>query len=121
MSRTVIVQRWCDGEHDEPAEATTERIIKVDDSRPMLLDLCDEHDQFVRVLEVLASHGVDASSTVPKNASAVERGRRGGRPPKEGPDVNRTCPICQFTSSTRGALGQHLKTRHGTNLRSANA
>lgn len=119
MSRTVVVQKWCDGEHDEPAEATAERVVAVDGGRPVLLDLCAEHDKFIEDLTVLMASGVDAAAAEPP--TQVVRRPRGGRPPKEGANVNRTCPICGFTSASRGALGQHLQHRHQTNLRGANA
>lgn len=110
--KELTVTIWCDG-HDERVPAIRQDVDVMIDGQRTLVDVCAECERVIEAAKTLAARG---TPPVPP-----KRGPSGGRPAKEGPGVNTTCPICGFVSSTRGALGQHLAFKHQSSIRKANA
>ncbi len=122
--KEVTIVGYCDGtvHGDERVRSTIERVVSVDNSRPVTLDLCDECDLTVEALLMLMERGAvvkpNAAKKAPaktpsKPAPSAEGAARNNAPltsiPVEGPHI---CPECQFESVSRSALGQHLKVKH---------
>lgn len=123
MSRELKLVTWCDGDHDGDVSATVVRTLTVDGSKPVLLDLCEVCDKIVEDLLVFMERGVQA------NKALVASGRVRKQLPTRAPERTRTvpeqavptradgrdrvdCPECDYVARTRGALGQHLRSRH---------
>lgn len=113
--KQVKVISWCDGDHEEKEIATIERIVSIDQGKPVLLDLCEPHDKaFVDLLALMENGAVVEPGKKKKGSSGKTGNRPAGAPfettiPFEGPHI---CPECGFESKSRGALGQHLSTKH---------
>jgi hypothetical protein len=129
MSKEVVVQSWCDGDHEERVAATVEREETLG-GEPYLLDLCGVCD--LAFAEALGRVRVWLERGVPRSqaeAPPPRRVRHTTGQPSARPEFNtvqmRTCPEqgCvdprtneHYIAPTRTALGQHLKTKHGTRL-----
>lgn len=109
--KTVVVQAYCDL-HSEPGEVPATDEVTYEGR---VLDVCAEHkavvDDAINAIRDLFASGVPVSQ-VPKTPRSA---RKKGRPPQELKESEawRTCPECHYTTPTRSALGQHLKTQHG--------
>lgn len=126
--KEVTIVGYCDGDHEgDPVRSVVERTVSIDGSKPVMLDLCGEHDQQIATLLSLMERGAVLPGVTPKKKSAkavatpgsVQRSTRGGAPfltsiPFDGPHI---CPECQFESKTRSALGQHLSSKHSKRFR----
>jgi len=130
MAKEVVVQSWCDGDHEVREPATVEREESLG-GEPYLLDLCPVCDRAYtealdRVREWL-ERGVPRSQAEAPPPSPKRRSATGQ--PSATAEYNtpqmRTCqePECidrrtgvQYIAPTRTALGQHLKSKHGTRL-----
>ena len=116
MAREALILKFCDGDHDPDARvtATVERVIAVDHSHPMMLDLCEACDaQFVQVVVDLMERGIPESMI-----HKQKYGRGMGRPPKETPGPH-ICPLCHSKHASRSALGHHLRSQHDSGLKAA--
>lgn len=137
--KEITVVAYCDYEHEERVRSAVERTLSVDGSKPVALDLCDDHDALVRQVLDLMERGVVVKSPSKKKAASAapaepqrqqrQSSQRSGTvgtyheptgkvPPLEGPHI---CPECGFESVSRGALGQHLTTTHDKGFRDYNA
>lgn len=130
--KEVTIVSYCDGfAHDDGdrARSSIERVVAVDNGRPVTLDLCDNCDTVIESMLRLMERGAVAkgpggrkkgSTAAPKVATPRSEGApRNNAPltsiPFEGPHI---CPVCKdegvdFESRSRSALGQHLSSRHG--------
>lgn len=107
--KQVTITAFCDGNHQGLVESAVERTVTVDGSKPVVLDLCPECDKAIQALLALMDQGaVLGKGGVPQPAKPKAR-KRAPAAPKTGEHV---CPMCGFVSSTRAALGQHLRHRH---------
>lgn len=116
MSKEVVIQSWCDGEHERPVRATIERTESL--GQPIALDLCEScaalFEKDLDTVRAWLARGVPAEKASPP-VPKVGRPRAGvgGRPkPDMSALVWRTCPDCGYECPTRTALGQHTKTKH---------
>lgn len=124
--KEITVVGYCDHDHESRVRSTVERTLSVDGSKPVALDLCDEHDALVKQMLDMMDRGVVVKGAPKKRASSGQHRASGAGgsgtyheptgvvPPLEGPHV---CPECGFESATRGALGQHLTTKHEKGFR----
>lgn len=128
--KEILVVSYCDGDHeDERVRSTVERVMSVDGSKPVALDLCDECDGLVSRLLHLMDRGavVKAPTAKRKSSPAAEKAApptprpntkfhepTGKLPPLGGPHI---CPECGFESKSRNALGQHLTVTHSKRFR----
>lgn len=117
---------WCDGDHEEDTPSTVVRTLTVDGGKPVLLDLCEVCDKVVQDMIALMEAGVLADKAIA--APTTSKTRRPapvpeGLPPAKTPGYvpvradgkdRRDCPECEYVGRTRSAMGQHLKTKHGT-------
>lgn len=119
--KEVTIVGYCDGDHDQRMRSAVERVLTVDGSKPVTLDLCDECDGSIRDLLVLMESGsVVTGKRQRKSRAATPPARPVGvtAPPRGGPHI---CPECQFESASRGALGQHLLHTHQKGFRDYSA
>lgn len=132
--KEITVIGYCDGDHEDRQRSSVERVVSVDGSKPVALDLCEQCDSMVSRLLELMDRGVVVKTPTKKKSAAPasgggqqqqQSGTRGtyhtptGKvPPLEGPHI---CPECGFESTSRGALGQHLNTTHDKGFRDYNA
>lgn len=119
MARELKLVTWCDGEHDGDVPATTARTLAVDGSKPILLDLCETCDKVVQDMLAFMDRGVLASHAVSAPAARVRRspGSVPLTPPQRRDGKDRADCMeegCGYVGRTRSALGQHLKSKHGT-------
>lgn len=124
--KEVTIVAYCDGNaHGEDrSRSSIERVVSVDNGRPVTLDLCDVCDVLVEQLLALMENGSTVKSgkrshSKASSSSTVVPGARRNAPlpttiPVEGPHI---CPDCQFESKSRSALGQHLSSKHGKGFR----
>jgi len=124
--KEVTIVAFCDGtQHgDVRQRSSIERVVSIDGGRPVTLDLCDVCDVQVEQMLRLMENGASVKSgkkksSAPKAAAATSARPRGGQAvattiPLEGPHI---CPECQFESKSRGALGQHLYSKHDKGFR----
>lgn len=130
--KEVTIVSYCDGfAHDDGdrARSSIERVVAVDNGRPVTLDLCDSCDTLVESMLHLMERGAVAkgpggrkkgsTTAAPKVPPTAAGAARNNAPltsiPFEGPHI---CPVCKeegkdFESRSRSALGQHLSSRHG--------
>ena len=119
--KEVTIVAYCDGmEHEgERRRSSIERVVAVDNGRPVTLDLCDQCDVLVETMLRLMENGSTVKGKAKKTAAPAAARPRGGQAlptsiPLEGPHI---CPECQFESKSRGALGQHLSVKHNKGFR----
>ena len=129
--KQVIIQAFCDGSHDDPVPSTRERTIQIDDTKKVLVDVCDSCDQMFSLMLSFMERGavVDAKGKPARKVSdgpiAKQPHSKKGRKQRErtppiakttGRDPNNNyitvCPVCGMASVTRSALGQHMTTKH---------
>jgi hypothetical protein len=111
----IQVIAYCDGTHDEKVKATIERTVKIDNGKPVLLDLCEPCDKpFLALLDLMERGAPVEKPERPKRDRTGES--RPSRIPG-GPVHLRTCPECGHVSPNRSTLGQHTRTQHGKGLR----
>lgn len=99
--KEIEVHAWCDGNHssaDGRIEAVIERTLTVNGSKPILLDLCADHDRLLTDL-------MEAGSVIPTSAQSSSN------LPTLAKDTTE-CPECGLVSNSRSALGQHLNRMH---------
>lgn len=117
--REIRVMRWCDAKHGdderERIHAQHEVVVAMDRAKPLMIDLCDDHYmQIVDPLRVLLDER-GAPADQPQTPQARSNaGRKVDVPSVKLPAP--PCPVCGTQSPTRGALGQHLKQKHGKGL-----
>ena len=120
--KEVTVIAFCDGDHEERIRSVVERTVAIDGSKAVMLDLCDTCDKVVGDMLILMERGAVVKGGG-KKKSGTGTGRPVGRPagapfktsiPFEGPHI---CPECGFESKSRGALGQHLSSKHDKGFR----
>lgn len=134
--KEITVIGYCDYDHDERTRSAVERVLSVDGSKPVAIDLCDDHDRLVQQMLDMMERGVVVKAPSKKKAAATPQAQpqrqqtprpsgagtyhepTGKVPPLEGPHI---CPECGFESVSRGALGQHLTTTHDKGFRDYNA
>jgi len=105
MSKTVTITGWCDGTHDVRTLSVVERTVWVDSSRPVVVDLCEDHDAVVRDLLALM-----------KNGTPVAQGKQ-----QQATDRPLDCPLCDYVAPSRAALGGHSKGQHNMTVRELDA
>lgn len=106
--KRIQVLAFCDSEHETPVRATHERTVAIDGSKPIMLDLCDSCDVFIRDLLVLMERGSVAEVPEKKIRASKQHGS---------PGFIRVCPECLMQSVSRSSLGQHVRHRHGKGLK----
>lgn len=107
MSREVLVIRRCDN-HDPPVEAASTRTVRLDGGRTLTVDACPDCEAtiigpFAAFVEAFGFVDEEPQSPRPKRAKDLTS--------------NTACPVCGFVSRSRGALGQHLSTKHSKGLK----
>lgn len=115
MSKEIKIVAWCDGDHeDDDTIATVERLIWMDQGKPILLDLCDTCDKVMQDLQELMSRGVVADKTM---VTPIKKPVWAENP--DTPEKDRTCPDgdCGFVAVTRQALGKHVRSKHGKSFK----
>jgi hypothetical protein len=138
VSRSVTINRWCDGcaaeaadlEGVEPVEATHSPLITLDRIGPRTLDLCDLHNEpLVALGALLAAYGVTPEGSGHVGARGPYKPRKGAAAPLEAltapgaarkgkPSAARDknparCLWCPLTyAPTGGGIGRHLAS-HG--------
>lgn len=116
--KEVTIVAFCDGtQHGEARQRSSiERVVSIDGGRPVTLDLCDVCDVQVEQMLRLMENGSSTKSGK-KRGPTPGRARNQALPttiPVDGPHV---CPECGFESKSRGALGQHLSSKHNKGFR----
>jgi hypothetical protein len=108
MSKEVLVIAWCDNAiaHVDKEEALVERVVSIDNRKPVTIDLCKTCDDalFAPLLDVM-----EQGTKVPSKQKAKAA-------PSTDDEGQRTCPECGFVSKSRSALGQHLSHKHERGL-----
>jgi hypothetical protein len=118
----IQVVAYCDGlTHEaERVRSTIERTISVDGSGDIVLDLCEQCDQQVQAMQALMERGSKADEPTRRAARPQRPGshRTPGEKSREPGGMPSTCPDCLHHTPTRSALGQHVKKKHGKQLKS---
>lgn len=133
MSKEVVIQSWCDGEHEHREPATVERTESLE-GEPYQLDLCEvcakAYAEAVEQVRAWLERGVPvAQVTAPPVPPRTRQPSRAVGRPMARPEFNtvamRTCQerACidprtgeQYVGPTRTALGQHVKKQHDKRL-----
>lgn len=115
--KEVQVISWCDHEaHDEGERVSADQsfTLTVLDGTPYEIDLCDEHA--MPILEALTLMEERGTKVVqPRKKRGPAKDSTGVRPKRAYP--NPPCPECGHEATTRKALMQHARHRHGKGIR----
>lgn len=117
MSKEVQILAYCDGDHPHRTPATTEHTITLDDGKPVVMDVCDEHDALFIQLAALMEVGSPAA--VEPKAKAKTGGAYHVKQdtPCGFPGCNKGPHNGPFVAQSRTGLGAHMTKQHGVTLR----
>lgn len=115
MAKQVTITPYCDGEHMVRVVGEAERTISIDGGRPVVLDLCPEHNEIVQAVLTLMANGAPVAWPTKRKASSG---------PRSSYTTDLTCPIPgheTYVAPTRTALGSHARSKHDMTLRELDA
>lgn len=110
--REIQVHKFCDNHMPtEKVVATKSRVIAIDQQPPVELDMCDDCNTIFDGLAELMAKG----SVLPDRRGRV---RGAGKGPRK-IDKDGAClePGCDYESTDRKNLGQHMRREHGKGFR----